>query len=85
MTKYAKCVVLGALALALSACHSSGKRNQASEKDCDYIPSRGLVHDKMSDGLRRYLKTCLEEWMHGGLPGDEQLWHVDVKERECLE
>lgn len=72
MTRHAKCIVLAALALALSACQSFGKRNQASEMDCDYIPSRTLVDDKMSDGLRRYLKTCREEWMREGYPGDMQ-------------
>ena len=72
MTRHAKCIILAVLALALSACRSSGERNQASGMDCDYIPSRTLVHDRMSDGLRRYLKTCREEWIRGGYPDDEQ-------------
>ena len=72
MMNYAKCIVLAVLALTLSACRSSGNGKQASGMDCDNISSEFLQDDKMSEGLRRFLKTCREEWMRRGYPGDEQ-------------
>ena len=71
MTAYGKSIVLAAAVLALSSCQSACQRSHAIQADCDFVPSRTLAHDQMSDGLRRYLKTCREEWMRGAYPGSE--------------